>query len=310
MPALSKAINSLAPDIVHSHSAMSSIPAAAARWRHRDAVFIHTMHASREWGTGLVAAMLQQALTRFAFPLSFDAETGVSAQNTQIVNETVAARLRRMRALRIPNAIDINELARAAPSSATPDRGVVGAVGRLDPVKGFDRLINAIPLVKASVPEAKVVLVGSGPAGDALAAQARRLGLGPDDIQFVGQQMNIVDWMRRMEILVQPSRAEGLPTVTLEAMALDLPIIASSIPAFREIIQQDWNGRLCAADDPVELARQIVALLGDPGTRGRLAANGRETARAYDIRAISAQYAALYEDLTRSRGEPSLGQRP
>ncbi len=133
-------------------------------------------------------------------------------------------------------------------------------VGRLAPEKGLDTLIDAWPIVQAAHPEARLILIGEGPERASLEARvaARGLTLGPGQaVEMPGVATDATNALRDADLFVLPSREEGMSIALLEAMALGVPPVASSIPGNRRLISDFKHGRLAPPDDPEGLARVI-----------------------------------------------------
>ena len=133
-------------------------------------------------------------------------------------------------------------------------------VGRLAPEKGLDTLIDAWPAVRAAYPTARLILIGEGPERTTLEARvaARGLALGPGQaVEIPGAAPDATAALRDADLFVLPSREEGMSIALLEAMALGVPIVASSIPGNRRLIGDFKHGRLATPDDPDGLARVI-----------------------------------------------------
>jgi glycosyltransferase involved in cell wall biosynthesis len=131
-------------------------------------------------------------------------------------------------------------------------------VGRLAPEKGLDVLIDAWPAVRAVFPSARLTLVGEGPQRGALEARVERLGLG-GSITLPGAAEDPTALLRAADLFILPSREEGMSVALLEAMALGVPLAATSIPGNRRLVQTMKHGRLADPDDPAALARAVVA---------------------------------------------------
>ena len=146
------------------------------------------------------------------------------------------------------NPVDFDAIAQLA-GSANPFAGhgpgphVVG-VGYLARKKGFDRVLEAFPALKARAPTARLWLVGGGPEAESLQRQAERLGLS-ECVTFVGPSDNPYVWMRHADLFVLASRHEGTPNVLLEAIACSAPIVVVDHPGgTREVMQrtgQEWR---------------------------------------------------------------------
>ena len=120
-------------------------------------------------------------------------------------------------------------------------------VGRLASEKGLDILIEAWLKVRARFPTAQLILVGEGPERAALENQARAIGLtlGHDQaVSIPGSVSDPTESLRQADLFVFPSREEGMSIALLEAMALGLPVVASSIPGNRRLIDDLEQGRL------------------------------------------------------------------
>ena len=166
----------------------------------------------------------------------------------------------------LPNGVPVPE----SPWQRRPDwRAAPRAVfvGRLAPEKGLDALIDAWPRVRSVHPEARLILIGEGPERPALEAQARALGLGlgPDQaVELPGAVADVDAALRSADLFVLPSTEEGMSIALLEAMALGIPLVASSIPGNRRLVSDFKHGRLAPPEDPAALARV------DRRTMGRL----------------------------------------
>ncbi len=160
------------------------------------------------------------------------------------------------------------------------DRPVVTCISRLVRRKGQDLLIRAWPQVLASVPDAVLVLVGSGPDRARLAGLAQ----GPDSVIFTGA----VPWAdlpahyATADVFAMPCRTrgggldvEGLGIVYLEASAAGLPVIAGASGGAPEAVLPGETGEVVSGRDPAELAAAISALLLDPARRAAYGDNGR-----------------------------------
>lgn len=172
--------------------------------------------------------------------------------------------------------------ARFPPRAPQPDAHPhIAFVGRLDPVKGADLLLDALAALRPSHPGLTASFIGDGPQADHTRARARTLGL--DDVTtFLGAQPEeaVADLLQRADLLVLPSFAEGLPVVLMEAMATGLPVIASRIAGIPELVRDGENGLLIPAGDTVALTAAIDRLLTDPDLRLRMGQDGRATVLA------------------------------
>ena len=147
--------------------------------------------------------------------------------------------------------------------------------GRMTLQKGMDMLVEAVPLVLASYPEAKFIISGSGPEKDNVVRRAYEVSAA-GSIVFLDilPRWQYIDLMRATDIVVVPSRNEPFGIVVLEAWAAGKPVVATLAGGPREFIWHDVNGFLVTAD-PSGLAHGIGSLLADHDHCRALGANGR-----------------------------------
>jgi len=168
----------------------------------------------------------------------------------------------------------------------TPPDWKLLAVGRLVEKKGFDTLIDACALLRAWGRPFRCDIIGDGPRRDRLAEQARRLRI-ERHVTFHGAQPNeeVYRAFRRHDVLVAPSRPspdgdrDGLPTVIIEALSCELPVVASAFAAIPELVVDGETGRLVPPDAPVALARAFRQLFDRPRHAFWMGQQGRERVR-------------------------------
>jgi glycosyltransferase involved in cell wall biosynthesis len=151
---------------------------------------------------------------------------------------------------------------------------VVGITGRLCPEKGHDVLLRAVPLVLATCPKARFLVVGAGSLEGELTGLISALGI-TDNVRMVGFREDVPDCLAAMDIYVQPSRSEGLGTSVLEASAAGLPIAASRTGGIPDVVLDGQTGILVKPESSQDLAAGILRLAGDPGLRVRLGSAAR-----------------------------------
>lgn len=172
-----------------------------------------------------------------------------------------------------PPPMSSGQRARRRRSLGLPSGGpVLLSVSVLRPDKGLDVTIDAMPQVLARVPDATLLVVGSGPAEAALRERAARQGVG-DRCVFAGRRDDVEDLYPIADMLVHTSRREALPTVVLEAMTAGLPVVATDVGGTAELVTQGVTGVLVPPDSPGDVAGAVTILLEDPE---RARAIGRE----------------------------------
>ncbi len=176
-------------------------------------------------------------------------------------------------------------------------------MSRIDAAKGVYEVVQTIPEILGRFPDAKYIFAGEGPdktklellcCSNGLARQVKFLGYIDDE-----QKIN---FLAQGDVFLFPSQlCEGLPYSLLEAMAAGLPIIATTVGAVPEIIQQGRNGLLIPPGDSQKLVESIICLLSRPRLLEKMARNNRKTAeQKYDIHIVCNQFKQLYEQTSRS----------
>lgn len=161
----------------------------------------------------------------------------------------------------------INPAAIAAPSTTSRDQLRIACIGRMSHEKGQDLLLRAISLLPrdepTTAPNISVYMIGDGPQRPALEQLAEELGIS-QQIHFTGQRADVASLLSSCQLLVSPSRYEGLSNVILEAFALEVPVIATSVGGSPELVQHGITGLLIAPDQPAELAAAIEQIRRQP----------------------------------------------
>ncbi|MFC9792050.1 glycosyltransferase [Streptomyces sp. NPDC057695] len=196
----------------------------------------------------------------------------------------------------VHNGVDVARFATDGPPG-NPAPTVV-CVGRLCRQKGQDVLLAAWPAVLAEVPTARLVLVGDGPDGARLRAAA-----GPS-VRFTGAVDDTVPWFRAADVVVLPSRWEGMALAPLEAMAAGRPVVVSDVDGARESLPPAHEPQcLVPPEDPAALATALGRLLGRPELRHRLGREAHEHVLSrFDVRRTGAAVAEVYRELAGVRG--------
>ncbi len=133
-----------------------------------------------------------------------------------------------------------------------PDELVIGAVGRLDPVKDYTILIKAFGSLANSYKNIKLVIIGNGPEEDNLRKCVEHAGI-KERVAFLGRKDNVNEILKAMDIFVLPSLAEGISNTILEAFASGIPVIATNVGGNSELIRDKETGFLFQSGDVEEL---------------------------------------------------------
>ncbi len=173
--------------------------------------------------------------------------------------------------------------------------------GNSAPEKGLHALVAAWPRVRERHPRARLTLLGEGPERTGLEALAARLGLS-EAVALPGATDDPGAALRAADLFVHPSREEGMSIALLEAMALGMPLVASSIPGNRRLIAERKHGRLAPPDDPEGLAQAILAQWADLDRAIHMGRAARQRVVAeFSIQAVARGHLALFASLIRRR---------
>jgi len=155
------------------------------------------------------------------------------------------------------------------------DKPTIVCVGRLCEQKNQASLITAMAHLQAS--DTQLVLIGDGPSR--LALEQLAVKVAPGQVTFAFYQVDPIIWLAAADMFVLPSLTEGLPGALIEAMAAELPCIATNIPGNRELISDGETGILVTCGSPEELAQAITKLFVNTTTARKFAAAGLQLVR-------------------------------
>lgn len=185
---------------------------------------------------------------------------------------------------------------------ALPNKPRILFVGRLDPEKNVDYVIEAMPAILKEV-DAEFLIAGRGAVAKDLQKLAEKLNVN-DNVKFVGfvpdedlpKLYNVVD------LFVMPGTAELQSLVTMEAMATKLPVVAVDAMALPELVHDGENGYLFADHDIKTLAEKITAILKDKELAGKMGEAGFKIIQAHDVEKVMDAWEAVYKEAAISRG--------
>lgn len=224
---------------------------------------------------------------------------------TPAAAETVAPWIRRSPVI-IPSAVDPppeEESEAGAELDGEARRGgrktIIG-VGRLEPEKGFDLLLEAFARLSADFPDWDLEIHGDGSQLESLRKSCHRRGLN-ERVRWPGWTRPIWPALRAADLFVLPSRYEGFPSALLEAMAVGLPCIATDCPSGpRAIIRHSLDGLLVPPNDPAALATAMGRCMADEDERDRLGEQARDVVTRFGWEALVDAYVEVLERAGRS----------
>ena len=316
-------------DLIHSHYWLSGVAgmSLARQWDVPHAVMFHTVERlkGQQYGHGDAQAPLSAAASAAAaVRIEHEARLAAHADTIVVSTENEREQLRRLygipadRLRIIPCGVDLRAFTPGTPGERCSARRALMAhsasnsdehvplmlfVGRLDPIKGIDLLLESVAQMRA---RARLVIVGGNPDGDPevqrLRNRADELGIGAR-VALPGAvpQPQLVRYYRAADLLAVTSRYESFGLAAVEALACGTPVVASAVGGLPSIVHDGVNGRLVPCRSAEAFAAAFDALCADDPQRARLAANARASVAVYDWHRIGDRVRALYQELTAER---------
>lgn len=189
--------------------------------------------------------------------------------------------------------IDVARFRRRAPAPVQ-DAIEILTVAALSRRKGHGVLLDALARLRADGAPVRLTLVGDGEERTRLTRRATELEVA-DHVHFAGAegQDRLRGFYERAHVFCLPSFSEGVPTVLMEAMAMELPVVATGVMGVTELVEHERSGLVVAPARPDLLANALARLIADPGLRATLGAGGRaRVVRDYEINRSAAEVRA------------------
>lgn len=297
-------LKEIRPHILHSHRYKEHILGAFAGRSSHNPLTVQTYHGLEENLPGWAGLKmnLYNGINVAVGKMAADGIVGVSSEITNILERRYPS----ADVCCIRNGIDLARVVPTVERSATraqlgiaPDAFVVGAVGRLMPIKGFQYLIEAFAQLRKQhrLQESKLVIVGDGPLRAGLGQCVESHGLS-HDVEFLGIRTDVYNVMNACDVFALSSLHEGVPMVLLEAMALGVPIVASHVGGIPEILEDSKEAVLVPAKDSEALARAIGVLAASSELRAELTRAARARVEIqFSIQLSAAKMHKMYRSL-------------
>jgi len=289
-------------DIIHSHFQLGTLVGLDLRRQRLTRCAVRTAHNHRrnEWATNLYGWLCYKLIGGWLYPTQLDAETAVSAAIVDELSQTWGSRFSYRQPVLIYNGIspDLITQANAIPRlKINQGKFSIGSIGRLTPQKDYATLLQAIHLASSELKGLEFELVGDGELRSTLEEQRQKLNL-ESIVHFRGRQNNVIEYLRRWDLFILPSLWEGLPTVVLESMCCQTPILATDIPGTREIIIPGKTGWLVPPGDPIAMANHLIQILKlSEVERSTITKNALIELQKFTYPNIAAQVLSLYHQI-------------
>ena len=303
-------------DVIHAHYAIPHAAAAylatrilAASDDARVPRVITTLHGTDVTLIGSDASYSETA----AFCI--DQSDGVTAVSESLRQDTYRELPVHADIRVIPNFLDCryhcrvpDDALRARYCGGDPDTKLLIHVSNFRPVKQAQTVLEIFRRVRERM-RARLLLVGDGPELPQVRRLAREQGLS-SDVEPLGEQELVVPLLSIADLFLLPSAQESFGLAALEAMACEVPVIASAVGGLPEVIEHGVSGFLYASDDVTGMADSAIRLLSDPELHQRVAGAGWRTVRKrFCAEEIVPRYEAFYEEIL-GRASPARSGQP
>jgi len=289
-------IKRLDPDLIHAHELISPATTAVFAKKLFGKPIVATLH--RSGAIGDVLRLKSRLLGKARLRVLCREVNAFCVISKAIDGELAAEGVPVQKRVPIPNGVDVGLFVPLASSKKAAlrsrlrlpkDAQIVTFVGRLVPEKQVDHLVGIWASLRRNLPQAILLILGSGPEEDILKKKAG------DGILFLGEQLDVKPYLQASDLFVLPSKAEGLPVALLEALACGLPVIASSVGGSPEVIRHMETGWLVPPGNPIALSEAIVTLLTDEKLRNKLRRKARiHVVNNYSLVKMADQLCDLY----------------
>ncbi|MFD9700824.1 glycosyltransferase [Lentzea sp. NPDC059081] len=283
LKALRKTLKTIDPDVVHLHSSKAGLARLVLRGR------TPTLFQPHLWSFRIAGGLLSRACRFWEARASRWTDLLVCVSDDELTAGRAAGVTARAEV--VCNGVDTRRL---RPRPKENDVPTAVCVGRLAHQKGQDLLLDAWPLVRDRVPDARLLLVGDGPLKDALHTTDH------PGVHWHGHSDTPADFYAQADVVVLPSRAEGMALVPLEAMACGRSVVAFDVEGVRQSL--DDAGEVVPRQDTTALAQAIALRLADPELAAAEGKRGRVRAEAlFDRDRMTDQITTLTEKLVEGR---------
>lgn len=278
-------------DVVHAHGLKAGWLAVSLRPRPPVVVTVHNLVLAEVVGRAAPGLRVVEA----ALPARADVLIAVSDEIARrFTGASGAGRIEVVAPASPPPRAERERAQVRAELGVDEGQHLIVSAGRLHAQKGFDLLLEAMAELHRHRPQARLAIVGEGPAEAGLRRQVATLGL-DDLVVLAGPRAHALDELAAADVVVLASRWEGWPLVVAEAVALGTPVVATAVGGVPDVVVDGLTGRLVPPGVPAALARAIEATLADPLTaRRRADAARRRLEQRYPPEGLIAAVEAAY----------------
>ena len=197
----------------------------------------------------------------------------------------------------VPNIIDLSRFQPAESRQSDPDAPVIMVARNLEPIYGIDVALRAFAQIREQLPNARLMVAGSGPLREALEAQAHALGC-ERSVAFTGRldRDQMAALYRSADLSLNPSHVDNMPNSVLESLACGVPVVSTAVGGVPFILEHERTGWLVPAEDPDAMARAALTILTQPGLAQQLRSAGLQAVQRYTWAVVRSDLIGAYHD--------------
>lgn len=291
---LSRLIRNLDPDVVHVHLFHASRFGTLAAFLAGVKRIVRTKHSVRLPGTRagkrdmLWNAFLSLTLTR---TIGVSRAVAKEVKTSHVIYNGIDTEYFSKKN------VDEDRVSYYSHKFGAAESPIIGIVARFSIYKGHSVLLEAFSELLSDWPDAKLLIAGDGETRSALERHVSQLGLS-DHVNFLGMIRDVREFLAVLNIFVHPSVAEGLGISAIEAMSMELPVVATRVGGLSEVITDGENGILVEPNDSTALSMALDRILRDVRLCERLRHQARKTAvEKFGLKTMVDRYECLYTEL-------------
>ena len=306
---MKKVLDNFQPDVIHLQTAGTIGVATRAYVERRKIPLVSTGHSYPDNFTGQFKILkpVKKPVDKVTkdYLNSFLKHSDYATMPTEMAIDDLIPKNRKR--FKVPveplsNGVDLSQFAPGAPASRVlkkykidPSRPRVIYVGRVDPEKSIEIVLEAFKKALGEAPNAEMLVVGDGIDRGRLERQIKEEG-SSDSIRFLGKVMppDLQEVYRTGTVFATASETETQGIVLIEAAATGLPLIAVDAGAIREVCRNGENGFLCKPKDVAKISKAMVKLLTDKKLREEYSANSLKVSREHDLNTTLARFEEIY----------------
>lgn len=300
---LYRLIREIKPDIVHTHTAKAGAIGRIAARLAGVPIIIHTFHGHvfRHY-FGKLKTRFFQILERVLALISTRIVVISPAQFHDIVDVFKIAPAKKTQVIRLGFELERflflekNDLLKES-LNLSEDTFLLGIIGRLVPIKNHEMALRVLALLHKKRVPAHLCIVGDGELRELLEQHVKEMELVPF-VHFLGWRLDVENIYAGIDTLILTSLNEGTPVAIVEAMASQVPVVATNVGGVRDLIVDQETGMLCPPNDSPVMVSKIQQIYESKSLRERLVKNAREFAiKTYSYKRLVSEIEALYVTL-------------